>query len=57
VISGFAGNTSVSHSIDVVGEVDSYNICTDRYGRGIIGMYETQQIPEADGTSSLLRYR
>src|ERR1700689_116130 len=33
------------------------NICTDRYGRGIIDRYGTEQIPKTNGTSPLLRYR
>src|ERR1700689_4445469 len=39
------------------GRLNGYNICTDRYGRGIIHRYGTEQIPKTNGTSPLLRSR
>src|SRR5580693_5610389 len=39
------------------GRRNGYNICTDRYERGIIDRYGTEQIPKTNGTSPRLRYR
>src|SRR5271154_6089855 len=39
------------------GQLNRCNICTDRYGRGIIHKHEAEQTSKTNGTSPLLRYR